>query len=213
MSKRAHVKGRGPKRHELKTFYKMGEVSKETLATLNSILDTNQGNDLYTKEYDICSLFDSAKSHGVKSKDDYRQILLQGLEAEDTAPVDENEFRYSHWLADDYPLKPLLTDLGRHFDATARFRLSETQPHKEIAWHIDTNTSVACRAQICLHDNDSVFEFKDRDGVHQLFMKPGEMWFINTGWPHRVVTGDVARRTAVWSFEFEWLARPQDIYK
>ena len=34
-------------------------------------------------------------------------------------------------------------------------------------------------------------------------MKPGELWFINTGWSHRVVAGDTSRRVAIFGFDFK----------
>ena len=33
-------------------------------------------------------------------------------------------------------------------------------------------------------------------------MKPGEIWFINTGWTHRVVTKEKVRRVAIFGFNF-----------
>ena len=34
-------------------------------------------------------------------------------------------------------------------------------------------------------------------------MKPGELWFINTGWNHRVIAGDSTRRSAIFGFDFK----------
>ena len=85
--------------------------------------------------------------------------------------------------------------------------------HHEIKWHIDTDTSVACRAQICLGVNDSVFEFRDRSGIHKLKMRPGEMWFINTGWNHRVISGHTLRRSAIFSFHFDDVIEKTILYK
>ena len=101
----------------------------------------------------------------------------------------------------------------RYFSNTVRFRLSEMVGHHEIKWHIDTDTSVACRAQICLGVNDSVFQFKDRTGIHELKMRPGELWFINTGWNHRVISGTTLRRTAIFSFHFDDIIEKTILYK
>jgi streptogramin lyase len=81
--------------------------------------------------------------------------------------------------------------------------MSEMKGDHELNWHIDADTSVICRAQICLNRNDSVLEFRDKEGVHQLKMNPGEIWFINTGWNHRVVNGETTRRSAILGFHFD----------
>ena len=60
-----------------------------------------------------------------------------------------------------------------------------------------------CRAQICLNENDSVFEFKRKGVVESFTMKPGEMWFINTGWAHRVIAGKNSRRSAIFGFDYK----------
>ena len=95
--------------------------------------------------------------------------------------------------------KPILDQL---FHNVYRFRMSEMKGDHELNWHIDADTSVICRAQICLNQNDSVLEFRDKEGVHQLKMNPGEIWFINTGWNHRVVNGETIRRSAILGFHF-----------
>jgi hypothetical protein len=81
--------------------------------------------------------------------------------------------------------------------------MSEMKGGHELNWHIDADTSVICRAQICLSAHDSVLEFKDKEGIHQLQMEVGDIYFINTGWQHRVVNGDQLRRTAIFGFHFD----------
>jgi hypothetical protein len=67
-----------------------------------------------------------------------------------------------------------------------------------------------CRAQICLKENDSVFQFRRRGEVQEFQMKPGEMWFINTAWPHRVVAKDTSRRAAIFGFDYkDYLGKTQ----
>lgn len=208
-TKRNRVHGTGPDRTLLKTFVKLGEVSKETIQELNDIIDQHKHNDIGGDVYSITKTVDYENTHGVKG-DFYRQILLQKKANEDNMPTavngvvfNEYEELYTRWDTEKYSIQNTITDISKYFNSICRFRLSETQPHNSIAWHIDTNTSVMCRAQICVNDNDSLFEFKDRQGLKTLQMKPGELWFINTGWNHRVVSQEMARRTAVFSFKFE----------
>jgi oxalate decarboxylase/phosphoglucose isomerase-like protein (cupin superfamily) len=73
----------------------------------------------------------------------------------------------------------------------------------ELNWHIDTDPSVICRAQICIKHTKSVMEFNTKGQVHTLYMKPGDIYFINTGWSHRVVNNsDTERVVAIFGFEF-----------
>ena len=54
---------------------------------------------------------------------------------------------------------------------------------------------------------------QDKEGVKSLQMQPGEIWFINTGWNHRVVSGDITRRTAIIGFHFEDLVNKEQLLK
>lgn len=203
-TKRQRIKGDGPRRHELPVFAHLATAGSQIVDELNYILDTHPTkNDIGGDNYAITRSCDYKTHFEVDTDTQYRQILLQRSETPVDGKVDE--FLYDTWNPD-YKLRYTKMFMDSIFDQTYRFRLSEMKGASEIGWHIDTDTSVACRAQICLNENDSVFEFKDRSGVHQLRMKPGELWFINSGWSHRVVSGDMTRRVAVFSFKYSDLS-------
>jgi len=202
VTKRSRIKGTGPRRHELKPFVKLGTAPPYVVKELNRILDTHTHNDIGGDNYSITNSTDYDRSFGISKTDDtYRQVLLQGNSSTDKERL-LDEYTYTKWH-NEYKLRYTRPFLDEIFDRTVRFRLSEMVGHHEIKWHIDTDTSVACRAQICLTDDDSIFEFKTRNGIHKLKMRKGECWFINTGWSHRVVSGNDMRRTAVWSYHFD----------
>jgi hypothetical protein len=186
------------------------------LAELKGIIDTHQHTDIGKPNYSITDTLDYKTTHGVDHSF-YRQVLIQSggdgmAEAMVGQAFDQDEFVYSDWN-DEYDMSNTRNDLLEYFTNVCRFRLSELQPHSEIKWHIDTNTSVACRAQICVNSNDSIFEFKNKKGVHQLYMKPGELWFINTAYPHRVVSNEDTRQTAIFTFKFADLKHPSGLYQ
>ena len=58
-----------------------------------------------------------------------------------------------------------------------------------------------------------MFEFRGKDGIHSFQMKPGELWFINTGWNHRVITGDMPRRSAIFGYHFDDVIDHKNILK
>lgn len=188
-TKRTRVKGTGPRRTEMVTFAKLGDVSSELLEQLKNILSLNPQNDLGGDDYNIsqqCNLENVFNAVG-----NYRQVLIQeSVHDKPTASEFEyTQFKYSVNIP--------------WFDTVYRLRLSHMGSNHVINWHIDTDTSVMCRAQICLNENDSVFRFKTKTGIEEFSMKPGEMWFINTGWPHSVEGGELDRSVAIFGFEYK----------
>lgn len=197
-TKRTRVNGTGPQRTKLKTFEKIGEVPVNVIHELNYILDTYRGNDLGGDNYGISQNCNIEEVFHVADK--YRQVLIQKKIETDLDDVDE--YLYTQWDIS-YNLRYTRPEIDKMFHNVYRFRMSEMKGDHELNWHIDTDTSIMCRAQICLNENDSVLEFRNRTGVHQLRMKPGEVWFINTGWNHRVVNGNTTRRSAIFGFHFD----------
>ena len=197
-SKRMRVGGSGPRRNKLKTFQKIGEVDAKIVNELNYILDTQTKNDIGGDNYGISQNCNYEEVFNVGSS--YRQVLLQEKTSNNNSDVDE--YAYDRW-SPNYKLRYTKPALNSIFEKTYRFRLSEMKGNHELNWHIDADTSVICRAQICLNTNDSIFEFKDKEGVKRLLMQPGEVWFINTGWNHRVLSGEMTRRTAIIGFHFD----------
>ena len=188
-TKRKRVNGSGPKRNKMVTFAKIGDVSPDLLNKLRNILLNNPQNDLGGDDYNISQQCDLK---GVfNANENYRQVLIQ-------------KSKHSHNTADELDYTEYTEDVSiPWFKNIYRLRLSHMRPGHIINWHIDTDTSVMCRAQICLNENDSVFKFKTRNGIEQFTMKPGEMWFINTGWPHSVEGGQDPRSVAIFGFEYK----------
>jgi len=54
-----------------------------------------------------------------------------------------------------------------------------------LDWHIDTDTSVSCRIQIPLQGS-MTWQIRKKDRLEVSHMKPGSIWFTNTGYEHRV---------------------------
>lgn len=187
-TKRQRVRGFGPKRDQLVTFAKLGDVSVDLISKLNEIVDTRVGNDLGSDAYNISQHCDV---NSVFIDKGYRQILIQ-------------ERKHNVDTADEHEYTEYNEDVSiPFFNRVYRLRISEMIPGHEMNWHIDTDTSVMCRAQICLNDNNSIFQFKRRGVVEEFQMKRGEMWFINTGWLHRVVSRNEIRRSAIFGFDFD----------
>jgi hypothetical protein len=188
-TKRTRVKGTGPRRNDMVTFSKIGDVPKKVVDQLNNIIESNLGNDLGSDNYNISQLCDVENVFAPKTY--YRQILIQEKNCNQES-IDEHVYtEYNENISIPF------------FNKIYRLRISEMLDNNEMNWHIDTDTSVMCRAQICLNDNDSIMQFNRKGVIEQVHMKKGEMWFINTGWLHRVVTHDDVRRAAIFGFDFK----------
>lgn len=212
-TKRTRVHGEGPRRNELVIFKKLGDISEEAIAEMNNILNGSpKRNDLGEYLYAISGTTNFHEALGVPPSDKYRQILLQ-RDPNSTEFIDKvDEYVYTDWATWEFNLEHTIESMAKFFHRHYRFRAVEMMGSEEIGWHIDTDTSVGCRGQVCLNDNDSIMEFKDRNGVHQLNMKRGEVWFINTGWPHRVLSGKDTRRNAILTCHFDDIINKEQLY-
>jgi hypothetical protein len=187
-TKRLRINGSGPKRDQMVTFAKLGSVSDELVLKFNKIAEEKTGNDLGSDVYNISQL---CNVNNVFIDKGYRQILIQERK-QNIDTVDEHEYtEYNEKI--EIPF----------FNKIYRLRISEMAPNHEMNWHIDTDTSVICRAQICLNKNDSIFQFNRRGVIEEFTMQPGEIWFINTGWLHRVVSKNNIRRSAIFGFDYK----------
>lgn len=212
-TKRTRVHGTGPRRNELVIFKKLGDISEEAIQEMNKILDDHaKRNDLGEYLYNISNTTNFHEALGVPSLDKYRQILLQ-RDPNSTEFIDKvDEYVYTDWATWEFDLEHTMKDMAKFWHKHYRFRVVEMVGKEEIGWHIDTDTSVGCRGQVCLNDNDSVMFFKDRNGTHELYMKRGEVWFINTGWPHMVLSGQKTRRNAILTCHFDDFINKEQLY-
>lgn len=200
---RSRVHGSGPHRRELVPFFKIAQAPSGVIADLLTISETNLSNDLGTDKYSISKHCDFKEVFNVDTR--YRQILLQQKLPNEQSEV--NEYAYSVW--DAAVTESTKEWISSVFDSVCRFRISVMAGNYELNWHIDADTSVICRAQICLQADDTVFEVKTKTGIHRLTMDVGGVYFINTGWSHRVVnTSANERRVAIFGFDFGNLKLP-----
>jgi len=154
----------------------MGELNKNLRDILEDIIHNKDPhwNDLYGDHYRISK--ECPLKHDFPKA--YRQILLQGVtpgsdgraETDYTVPL--------------YPeaLKQIRTIVPEFY----RARLAELAPHGEIDWHIDTDTSVSCRVTAMI-SGQCEWSIRRRGEFTVQSMRAPEIWFNNTGWPHRVL--------------------------
>ena len=165
------VRGTGVDRRDLPLACWLANFSSEDIS--EALLQDYSGNDFNEYTYRASGYFPLNADRPAQ----YRQTLFQTNSSSEIY----DEYKYCDWRSP-YADLPVISILR----TPVRTRVAVLPPSYELTWHIDTNTSVACRFQLPLSRYGSVVEINRRGVVHQLHIPRGQLWFINTGWPHRV---------------------------
>ncbi len=201
---RLRHKGTGPKRHTIPALFTFPfEVPEDVLDDLGGIIREH----LYTD--------DIGKSHYPVADpkyvelanhipEGYRDIALH-FHREGSEGLDEKS--YTEWNERSNPNGPLRTFMAYFFPKAYRVRIGHMPAHKELNWHIDTNSTVAVRVQIPItHDYNKSqiqFDIRTKDGIEIANNPIGECFMTNTAWPHRVTNHtDEGRFTMMFTIEY-----------
>jgi len=135
-------------------------------------------NHLNSKDYEIKENCDLKNKVPAK----FQHILLQDKDPNMDQGFDE--LKYTTWT--EYATPQIRNWLSSRFPNCYRARISVLHPGELFDWHIDTNTSVACRVSCALNNEGSTFEIKRKGVVESMDFPVGQFVFTNTGYPHRV---------------------------
>lgn len=95
----------------------------------------------------------------------------------------------------DVPIVQELCDEVRAVaEAACRMRIGCLEGYAEISEHVDDPRQ---RRAIALLEGEQVFSLRAGDEYHRLDMRVGDLWFVNTAWPHRVVNPGTVPRLAL----------------
>ena len=73
-------------------------------------------------------------------------------------------------------------------------RWSKLNANKELDWHIDP----ADWDRFVINVNvSSICEIKTHKETISFIMKPGEIWYLNSSWPHRIINNNPINRVAL----------------
>jgi hypothetical protein len=180
-SRKDRVKGSGPDRKQLEAYKLLTSMPEEVITELIDYFNVHKDqNDLRSpRDYPISHLCPLKEA----LPDGFRHRLL--THCAEGAP-NNLEWSYTAWTKS---AKDLIFYqwFQEAFPGAFRVRLSLLAPKTEFSWHIDTNTSVACRCSANLTGEGAIFEIKKAGKIQRVPMKAGEVFFTNTGWPHRVI--------------------------
>jgi hypothetical protein len=198
---RSRVIGIGPDRRFLPPFKDLFSMPEEVIEDLLSYFaDFCELNHLGDKEkYDIsnhCPLLS-------KIPVGFQHLLL--TECAHLDPKEEKN--YTYWRPDTKD-RIFRKWFSQEFPLAFRVRISILKPNTEFSWHIDTNTSVACRCSVALNTSESYFEVKARSQIYSKELQKGVISFTNTGWPHRVYNNsNTPRINVVFGIPFKGLEK------
>ena len=176
---RDRVKGPGPDRKELPNFKELGDIPESVMQELLTTYGKHRNiNHLNSKDYEIKEKCELAGKVPAK----FQHILLQDKDPYMDQGFDE--LKYTSWTK--YATNPVIKWLNNKFPNSYRARISILHPGELFDWHIDTNTSVACRVSCALNNEGSTFEINRKGVIESRDFPVGKMIFTNTGYPHRV---------------------------
>lgn len=179
-SAKSRVRGDGPDRKVLPPYKHLIDLPPDLTQELLAYFGQHQQqNDLFDQ-----------KAYPIADHCPLKQALPEGFQhlLLTTCPEGRDErleWSYTQWTASAKKLK-FYKWFMQAFPHAFRVRLSALAPGTEFGWHIDTNTSVACRCSANLSGEGAAFEVKQRNSIHSIPMQAGQVHFTNTGWPHRV---------------------------
>ena len=205
-SRRSRVKGTGPRRHEMLTHGVVANnVPQAVIDEILQIATSYTGNDLGGDNYQLSQHCDV--KNVFTSSETYKQIILQECTAENT--IDETN--YVLWR-NDISTTAIENYLTTAFVKPYRARISVMHGGNELNYHIDTDTSVLCRVQIPDQTTGSLFQWKTKTEEVSLEMQPGNAYFVNTGWLHRVInpTDDI-RIVLLFGIDYNNLPNKEDL--
>lgn len=189
---RARVHGNhGPDRKALPSFRLLGCLNQNQFHSLERlVIEQLAGHSPDYNDINNPATYEIAQACTLKTyfTPAYRQILLQTTNRPEGGVPDEWE--YTDYIENADGFAEIINQFANpHF----RARIAVLPPEEKLDWHIDTNTSYACRVSIMVHGQQE-FLINRGGNIEQQIMKAGEIWFSNTGFSHSVaVIGDEPR--------------------
>jgi len=179
------VDATAPDRKKLPNFIYLGQQDPNLAVEVANVLaKLGPGyNDIGSETYAVSQRFASILE---SFPEDYVQIMLQGAKGEGLVETD-------YCL----PKHTGVTDILRQYVSDFfRARIAVLKPGQVIDYHIDTNTTQMCRVQFPIQGEQHWFIRRGK-AVEEKVLKPGEIWFVNTGFPHKVINEEGTDRVTV----------------
>lgn len=165
---------------------KMGKLPDNVLSELREFWAQNSNKNI------LADMIKTRTEKGLPLEDsaylskEYSQVLLQNFLKSTDAANPEN---FTDPIDQD-----LVYSIEKSTGQFCKARLSCLLPSGKIAEHIDDPKQTRI---IALIEGDHKFSIKGPKGYETIPMKLGELWFVNTAWPHKVINNFPNKRVAL----------------
>ncbi len=196
-SKRSRVQGTGPDRKFLPDYQWVMALPPKVIAEIKALTTAPDfKNDIYGDSYSVSKFCDLRR----KIPQHHANFLLQKPNDSDRG-MDQKQYKTWDSKCRNGAIQAFFSN---YFPNSYRARIAILPPNSEIDWHIDMNTKVSCRLHALIENKDFVFEIDRKGTIKQIPFEPGQIFFTNTAYPHRVYNRtDRPRVSLLFDIDFE----------
>ncbi|MEM8689876.1 MAG: aspartyl/asparaginyl beta-hydroxylase domain-containing protein [Pseudomonadota bacterium] len=157
-------------------FERLGVLPRSVIAALLRFWEENKQNNALSDMMEERARLGLPLENAAYLSEHYSQVLLQtpALGGDPSCAED-------YVVPSDAALVSAIQDIAGPF---TKARLSALRPGGTIAEHIDDPTQTR---SLALLDGDHEFWIRTGSSLERVPMRRGEVWFVNTAWPHWVV--------------------------
>lgn len=184
MDKRALVK----KRLNYPLFHHYGNLSQSGLQTLLNNFSSTPDSLQSAKNLRISQLSSKFNNYDDDDISDYNQYDIQ-LRDPESDDIEEN---YNLTKDEFIPIRDELTNLLQ--SGICRLRYATIEKNDSFMYHVDQPGKDRF---VMVVEGAQNFYIKDKDGEHIQPMKPGEVWYVNSNWEHKIENTGSGKRIAL----------------
>lgn len=182
------------KRMKYPLFHYYGNINKSTVLLLQNEFKNAKPTLDTAKSLRLEQLPDEINNVSYEDVRDYNQYDIQHRN-----PQDENiEDNYKNFREE---FQPAYDELSFMLNSRiCRMRYATIQKDDELLYHIDQPGKD--RFLVVL-EGEQIVHMRTKDGEFQQLMKPGELWYLNSNWEHKVENiGKQQRLALLGCFEY-----------
>ena len=184
MSKRQLVK----KRMNNPLFNYYGKITTSSLNSLIKLFSSTESSLNTARKLRSVEMAESVGYYEEKYLEHYDQYDIQRKDSSS----DEREENYNITPDDFLLIKDELSYLLN--SPVCRMRYATMEPNKHLEYHIDQPGKDRF---IMVLEGEHVFYIKNKEREFAQIMKPGELWYVNTNWEHKVENISKQQRLAL----------------
>lgn len=169
-------------------YFYYGNVNQSSLHTLTSLFSSTESSLDTARSLRQNEMSDGVGYYEESYLEHYDQYDIQHKNSSDT----ENEENYIVTPEDFLTVKNELSYLLK--SSVCRMRYATMEPGKHLEYHIDQPGKDRF---IMVIEGEHICYVKNKECEYSQIMKPGEVWYVNTNWEHKVENIGTKQRLAL----------------